>query len=1172
MTSFLTWLEAVVGNFNLPVLEVWGRFSYLVGLVLAICAFGGFTFRIGERWGFGRERQTWDAKAFLTLPLMFVLILATGYAGSFVVLVPGAQTFESLKDLVVLLGIVLFGYPALLAVPPAYMLSDLIEGVPPGFVLSWAEGYFFWTAFVWMAYQLIGRNPDFRRARTWRRYGLFVVLILLFDPVMWGFICSGQFSSAISYRSISTALLFTLVVTWILAPGAFLIALPLARRFRWFWAEIPGHVRERAIGSSDWVWEAGRGKSPEHLAAVPQGVPIRMFTFMPFIVLMLVMVAATAIVALRSADDDAMRLATRLHQEASTNINSHLNEYLSRSPAAPDAERKDALVSLLRQAVGSEGRALILDGAGAMIASSAEIGDQVVEEAVAGLTRSAGPAGPSGAATEFRFDQVTAKPLARETWLTYATPYRDAAGRHWTLVTAMPEAVYLAGTRMGSSRAAMMFALALVLSLVLAAALASMVTAPLRRIARATQNMAAGDLNARVPGSRLEELSALSQSFNDMATRLKVSFDDLVGEVETRKRRERELEESESRLHVSEDRLQLAIDAAGLGIWDWDVAEDRLVWDDSMYRLYGIPKEEFSGAFDAWTRCLVPEDVARAHADIQAALHGDGRYRSDFRVRQSDGSIRTIRGVGQTILNADGRAVRMVGVNRDVTDLINAEREREQLVHELRTHQEHLEALVAGRTTELQAAKDAAEDASRAKGEFLANMSHEIRTPMNAILGYAQLLERDEGLTHLQRQKIDIIHSSGNHLLALIDDVLEMSKIEAGRAALIVEPFDLRALLNDVRLMFRDLAEKKGLALTFDQDDGVPAALAADAGKVRQVVINLLSNAVKFTSRGQIAVRASSRPAADNRVVMAIAVEDTGPGIDRGNLTRIFDAFDQGDSKVRAGGTGLGLAISRNFARLMQGDLVVESTPGHGSVFTFWFEATPEALGRVPGRVVRPKPAGLHPDQPARRVLIVDDVPTNRELFDEQLSRVGFLTRLAENGEDAIAAYDEWQPDVVLMDLRMPGMGGLEAIRRLRHGGSRAAIIAVTASGLPDRESEARDAGADAFLRKPTRENELLAAIGELAGVRYVYEPSGARPAAHAVDDATLSQRLRVLPPKLIEQLRDAAIDGRAWRLESLADQARQHSEDLSAEIRALAQAFEYDVLVSALPTRAHDE
>ena len=255
MTSVIVWLEHVVATIPLPLLEVWSRFSYVVGLALAICAFGGFTFRIGESWGFGRERQAWDGKAFLSLPLTFVLIIATGYIGSFVVFVAGAQTFESLKDLVVLLCIVLFGYPALIAVPPAYMLSDLIEGVPLDFVLNWAEGYFFWTAFVWMAYQLIGRNPDFRLAQTWRRYGVFVVLIMLFDPVMWGFICSAKFTPAISYQNISSALFFTLTVTWLMAPPAFLAALPVARRFGWFWADIPGRVKTRAIGGSEWIWD-----------------------------------------------------------------------------------------------------------------------------------------------------------------------------------------------------------------------------------------------------------------------------------------------------------------------------------------------------------------------------------------------------------------------------------------------------------------------------------------------------------------------------------------------------------------------------------------------------------------------------------------------------------------------------------------------------------------------------------------------------------------------------------------------------------------------------------------------------------------------------------------------------------------------------------------------------
>ena len=309
----------------------------------------------------------------------------------------------------------------------------------------------------------------------------------------------------------------------------------------------------------------------------------------------------------------------------------------------------------------------------------------MVENAIAALARHTAPSGRSGAATEFQFDHVTAKPLSRETWLTYASAYRDdGAGHDWILVTAMPEAFYLAGLRKANSRSAMVIALALALALVMAAALASMVTAPLRHMAHATRTLARGELSVRVPGSRLEELDALAESFNAMAARLKTSFDDLVGEVETRKSRERALKESESRLRVSEERLQLAIDAAGLGIWDWNVEQDQLIWDNSVYRLYGVRKDEFSGAFDAWQRCLVPEDLARANADVEAALRGDRELRSDFRVRRADGAIRTIRAVAQTMRNADGRPVRMVGVNRDVTDLLNAEHEREQLVQELR--------------------------------------------------------------------------------------------------------------------------------------------------------------------------------------------------------------------------------------------------------------------------------------------------------------------------------------------------------------------------------------------------------------------------------------------------------------------------------------------------------
>ena len=261
-----------------------------------------------------------------------------------------------------------------------------------------------------------------------------------------------------------------------------------------------------------------------------------------------------------------------------------------------------------------------------MIASSASPGDPVVANAIAALGQRTGPSGLSAGTTEFQFDHVTAKPLSRETWLTYAAAYRNQrAGHDWTLMTAMPESFYLAGLRKANSRSAMLLALALVLSLVLGAALASMVTAPLRRMAHATQTMASGDLSVRVPDSKLEELDALGGSFNTMATKLKKSFDDLLGEISTRKSREQELKESETRLRLSEERLKLAIDAASLGIWDWDIEQDRLVWDDSMYRLYGVRKEEFQRRF----RSLVEVRGARG----RRASQGGRRNRTSRRER-----------------------------------------------------------------------------------------------------------------------------------------------------------------------------------------------------------------------------------------------------------------------------------------------------------------------------------------------------------------------------------------------------------------------------------------------------------------------------------------------------------------------------------------------------------
>ena len=278
----------------------------------------------------------------------------------------------------------------------------------------------------------------------------------------------------------------------------------------------------------------------------------------------------------------------------SANIGMRLDDYRARSPSPIDAQREDALVSLLQsQAVGTNGRAFILDRTGKMIVSSAPDGDPVVQSAVAALARHTAPSGLPEAAIEFQFDHVTEKPLSRETWLTYATPYRDdSAGRDWILVTAMPEAFYLAGLRVANSRSAMVLAVALVFSLVLAAALASMVTAPLRRMANATRMMARGDLSVRVQGSKLEELGALAATFNDMAAKLKKSFDDLVGEVEMRKSRERELQESEARLRASEERWRLVFENSTLGIMLTDHDHRFLATNRALQTMIGYTAQE----------------------------------------------------------------------------------------------------------------------------------------------------------------------------------------------------------------------------------------------------------------------------------------------------------------------------------------------------------------------------------------------------------------------------------------------------------------------------------------------------------------------------------------------------------------------------------------------------
>src|SRR5450830_861355 len=380
-------------------------------------------------------------------------------------------------------------------------------------------------------------------------------------------------------------------------------------------------------------------------------------------------------------------------------------------------------------------------------------------------------------------------------------------------------------------------------------------------------------------------------------------------------------------LQRSEERVQMATGAASIGIWDWNVSSDALQWDEQMYAQFKADAASSMSPAAIWRAALVPDDVLAAKEALRAALGAGQAFTHEYRILWPDGAIRYIKADAVIFRDGRGLPMRLVGSNYDIT----AHREAEL---ELLRHRHHLEELVAERTNALSVAVRQAQTANHAKSTFLANMSHELRTPLNSVIGFSRLMADSKHMLPEEKRNLAIIHRSGHHLLTLINDILELSKIEAGRAALQTEVVSLRDMLQEVMDMISMRAGQGGIELILECVLMPPAA-RVDGTKLRQVLLNLMSNAVKFAHQGKVTLAVRGATRADGQCDLSFAVRDTGAGIPAEDQARIFEPFVQADGPGAKEGTGLGLTISREFVLLMGGELGVESAPGQGATFYF---------------------------------------------------------------------------------------------------------------------------------------------------------------------------------------------------------------------------------------------
>jgi two-component system sensor histidine kinase/response regulator len=608
--------------------------------------------------------------------------------------------------------------------------------------------------------------------------------------------------------------------------------------------------------------------------------------------------------------------------------------------------------------------------------------------------------------------------------------------------------------------------------------------------------------------------------------------------------------ESEIRFRsVAESASDAIISADSLGLI--------ISWNRAAERLFGYSE---SAAIGQSLSLIVPLRHRQAHDSALTRLSQGGPARVIGRVVELEGlrcdgsefplelSLATWEAGGQRFYS---------GILRDISQRRLAEEKLRQVAARLRESEREAHA----------AKEDAlrleleAREASAAKTRFLAHMSHELRTPLNVILGFSQLLGRDQTLKTEQREHVAVVLRAGEHLLGLINGILSLAKIESGQGTLEQAPFDLPRLFAGIEALFRRRAQDKGLTLRVELDAHLPRYVRGDEGKLRQVLINLLGNAIKFTAQGETALRARWQDG-----VAFFAVSDTGPGLSPEEQRRLFRPFVQLDLGQQRGyeGTGLGLSISQSFVRLMGGELRVHSEVGQGASFDF---AVP--LGRSAEEIpAEPAPVcGLAPGQPVPRILVAEDDPDSRQLLVRLLGDVGIEVQAVGDGQAAVAQWQSFQPHLIFMDLRMPGVDGRSAIRQIRAAevvrgaAARVLIVALTASAFDHERDALLAGGCDAFVTKPYSAARLFSEIESLLALRF----QRALAPAIADDDALSGEELARLPADTLSALRAALNLGDAAAARDLVEHLMASAPQTALKLRDRVVSLQFDELLGLL-------